>query len=82
MTSASLMSQTDWSDRFSARANNLQISETRALFAVASRPEVVSLAGGMPNLKDLPLQEIARSFQQMFAKDGSTAMHYGGGPGL
>ena len=42
MTSASVMSQTDWSDRFSVRASNLKISETRALFAVASRPEVVS----------------------------------------
>jgi hypothetical protein len=29
-------------------------SEIRALFAVASRPEVVSLAGGMPNLTALP----------------------------
>ena len=82
MTSDSVMSQTDWSDRFSVRASNLKISETRALFAVASRPEVVSLAGGMPNLKDLPLHQIARSFQQMFEKDGATAMQYGGGQGL
>ena len=82
MTSASSLNPIDWSSQFSTRANNLQISQTRALFAVASRPEVVSLAGGMPNLKDLPLQQIARSFQQMFAQDGATAMQYGGGQGL
>jgi 2-aminoadipate transaminase len=30
-------------------------SEIRALFAVASRPAVVSLAGGMPFVSALPL---------------------------
>ncbi len=29
-------------------------SEIRALFAVAARPEVVSLAGGMPYISALP----------------------------
>ena len=33
-------------------------SEIRALFAVASRPEVVSLAGGMPNISGLPLDVV------------------------
>ena len=72
----------DWDDRFSARAHNLKTSETRALFAVASRPEVVSLAGGMPNLKDLPLREMAQSFARMYENSGHTAMQYGGGQGL
>jgi hypothetical protein len=30
-------------------------SEIRALFAVAARPEIVSLAGGMPFVAALPL---------------------------
>ena len=33
-------------------------SEIRALFAVASRPEVVSLAGGMPAVTALPLDAV------------------------
>ena len=33
-------------------------SAIRALFAVANRPEVVSLAGGMPNIADLPLDVV------------------------
>ena len=33
-------------------------SAIRALFAVANRPEVVSLAGGMPNITDLPLDVV------------------------
>ena len=48
-----------WLDNYAARAHGLRASETRSLFAVASRPEVVSLAGGMPNLKDLPLERLA-----------------------
>ena len=35
-------------------------SEIRALFAVASRPEVVSLAGGMPYVSALPLDAVGR----------------------
>ena len=44
-----------WFDAYADRAHNLRASEIRALFSVVSRPEVVSLAGGMPNLKDLDL---------------------------
>ena len=39
-----------WLDAYAARTRGMTASEIRALFAVASRPEVVSLAGGMPNL--------------------------------
>jgi 2-aminoadipate transaminase len=34
--------------RYAARTAGMTASEIQALFAVASRPEVVSLAGGMP----------------------------------
>ena len=37
-----------FTDRYAARTAGMTVSEIRALFAVASRPEVVSLAGGMP----------------------------------
>jgi len=43
-----------WLDSYAARANTLSVSEVRALFAVVSRPEVVSLAGGMPYVAALP----------------------------
>ena len=35
-------------DRYAARTHGMKTSEIRALFSVVSRPEVVSLAGGMP----------------------------------
>ena len=36
-------------------------SEIRALFAVAARPEIVSLAGGMPYITALPLDAVGES---------------------
>ncbi len=71
-----------WLDSYAARAHGLRASETRSLFAVASRPEVVSLAGGMPNLKDLPLEQLAEATAQMIRKDGGKALQYGNGQGL
>ena len=35
-----------WVDSYAQRAKNVSGSAIRALFSVASRPEVVSLAGG------------------------------------
>ena len=71
-----------WLDNYAARAHGLRASETRSLFAVASRPEVVSLAGGMPNLKDLPLERLAEATATMIRKDGGKALQYGNGQGL
>ncbi|ONI72821.1 GntR family transcriptional regulator [Actinosynnema sp. ALI-1.44] len=71
--------------RYAARAEGMTASEVRALFAVASRPEVVSLAGGMPNLAALPLDSIASEVAGLITSDGLVALQYGsahGVPGL
>ena len=57
-------------------------SEVRALFAVASRPEVVSLAGGMPNLAALPLDSLSGEVASIISKDGLVALQYGSAHGL
>jgi len=59
----------------------MRASEIRALFAVANRPEVVSLAGGMPYLEGLPLEVIAETMQRLIATKGTTALQYGSGQG-
>ena len=46
-------------DRFAHRAAMMKPSEIRSLFAVASRPDIVSLAGGMPNLSAFPMEMMA-----------------------
>ncbi|MFI7677167.1 PLP-dependent aminotransferase family protein [Actinophytocola sp. NPDC049390] len=68
--------------RYAARAAGMTASEVRALFAVASRPEVVSLAGGMPNLAALPLDSLSGEVADIIAKDGLVALQYGSAHGL
>jgi 2-aminoadipate transaminase len=70
-----------WLDSYAARANTLTASEVRALFAVVSRPEVVSLAGGMPYVKALPKELLQSSYDSLMATRGDLALQYGGGQG-
>ena len=70
-----------WLDSYAERAHTLSVSEVRALFAVVSRPEVVSLAGGMPYVSALPKELLAKSYESMMAKKGNLAIQYGGGQG-
>ncbi len=68
-------------DRYSARSRGMTASEIRALFSVASRPEVVSLAGGMPNLTALPMDAVGEVLARLVAERGTVALQYGSGQG-
>ncbi|MDP3178628.1 MAG: PLP-dependent aminotransferase family protein, partial [Spirochaetaceae bacterium] len=70
-----------WYGHYAARTSGLSASEVRALFAVASRPEVVSLAGGMPYVSALPLETITASMDRVMRDRGSSALQYGSGQG-
>jgi 2-aminoadipate transaminase len=67
--------------RYAHRTAGMTASEIRSLFAVASRPEVVSLAGGMPYLPALPLDSLADDLAQMVTSDGMAALQYGSAQG-
>jgi len=68
-------------DSYARRAAGMTASEVRALFAVAARPEVVSLAGGMPFVQALPSSEIAAVANEVLTDMGDVALQYGGGQG-
>jgi len=68
-------------DRYAARTRGMTASEIRALFSVASRPEVVSLAGGMPNISGLPLDVVGGAISDLVRDHGPSAMQYGSGQG-
>jgi 2-aminoadipate transaminase len=68
-------------DRYAERTSGMSASEVRALFAVASRPEVVSLAGGMPYVEALPAQDVLEVATEVVRDLGPTALQYGGGQG-
>jgi 2-aminoadipate transaminase len=71
-----------WYEAYAARTAGLSASEVRALFAVASRPEVVSLAGGMPYVAALPADLISAAFERVMRTQGPTALQYGSGQGV
>src|SRR5690606_24105101 len=70
-----------WYDHYADRASGLSASEVRALFAVASRPEVVSLAGGMPYVSALPTSLISSALERVMRDHGAQALQYGSGQG-
>lgn len=68
-------------ERYAARTAGMTASEVRALFAVASRPEVISLAGGMPYVQALPTEDVMAVVEKVIRERGSLALQYGGGLG-
>lgn len=66
---------------YANRTLGLKTSPVRALFAVANRPEVVSLAGGMPNISDLPLDVVGDVLKDLIGARGAQVMQYGSGQG-
>lgn len=68
-------------DAYAERTHGLTVSAVRALFAVANRPEVVSLAGGMPNIADLPREALGQAVDRLIREQGTQAMQYGSGQG-
>lgn len=68
--------------RYASRTRGMTASEIRALFAVASRPEVISLAGGMPDTTALDLDAVAQVTAAVLRDSGPMALQYGEGQGL
>jgi 2-aminoadipate transaminase len=71
-----------WYSHYADRAAGLRASEVRALFAVASRPEVVSLAGGMPFVSALPEDHVRNSIDRVMSTRGPVALQYSSGQGF
>ena len=70
-----------WYDSYAERTHGMKASEIRALFSVANRPEVVSLAGGMPFLAGLPMDVVAEVTDRLLRERGAVALQYGSGQG-
>jgi 2-aminoadipate transaminase len=66
---------------YARRTSGMSASEVRALFAVASRPEVVSLAGGMPYVQALPTEHVLEVVESVLSAQADVALQYGGGQG-
>ena len=62
--------------RFARRMDGLRASEIRELLKVTERPEVISLAGGLPAAELFPVEELKAVALRVLEEHGWSAMQY------
>jgi len=67
---------------YSERANKMRSSEIRELLELSQRPGVISFAGGLPNPKAFPVEQIKEIVNRILEEEGSKALQYGPTAGL
>ncbi len=71
----------EWEDLYADRVEHLRRSAVRDLFAAISRPNVIGLSGGSPDISSLPLDEVAECAKRVVTKNGLKSLQYGGSDG-
>ena len=67
---------------YAHRTGSFRSSAMRDLMAITSRPEVISLAGGLPDTKAFPADLLQELVDDVTANDGPRALQYGPTEGL
>jgi 2-aminoadipate transaminase len=67
---------------FSDRVGKMRKSEIRELLSVTQDPEIISFAGGLPNPKAFPVDDIRSIVQSVLKDHGKNALQYGSTEGL
>ena len=70
-----------WHDRYADRLAGVRSSAVRDLFAAASRPDMISLSGGMPAVGLVPHDVVAAAARDAVHHEGSAALQYGSSDG-
>lgn len=70
-----------WEGSYAERMQHLRRSAVRDLFAAISRPDVIGLSGGMPDISSLPLDEVAECARRCITEEGLRSLQYGGSDG-
>jgi DNA-binding transcriptional MocR family regulator len=70
-----------YADRYARRTAGMSASEVRALFSVASRADVISLAGGMPYVQALSTEHVLEVVESVLVERAEVALQYGAGQG-
>lgn len=70
-----------WVDLYASRTASMKASEIRDLFVVASRPDIISFAGGMPETRSFPMEKVIDATRRAMESDGSAALQYGSSEG-
>jgi len=67
----------NWNNRFADRTSRMHASDIRELLKLTARPEVISLAGGLPAPELFPIDEYRRAFEWVLETNGRAALQYG-----
>ncbi len=67
---------------FSQSVSSFRSSEIRELMSLASKPGIISFAGGMPDNNLFPVDEIEDLFRNLDSRTRQAAFQYGPTPGL
>src|SRR6266516_4979326 len=61
---------------FASRTRVMKSSAMRDLMAVTARPEVISLAGGLPDTSTFPAERLAAIMSRVAAESSARALQY------
>jgi 2-aminoadipate transaminase len=67
----------EWRDCYAPRVEAMRTSAVRDLFAAASRSDIISLSGGMPDIARLPLDLVAQVASRAVLEEGIAGLQYG-----
>jgi len=67
----------EWRSDYAERAESMRTSAVRDLFAAASRSDIISLSGGMPDIACLPLDAVAEVAKRAVLQEGVAGLQYG-----
>src|SRR4051794_36151689 len=67
---------------FASRTSVMTSSAMRDLMAITERPEIISLAGGLPDTTTFPAEDVAAIAAKMAAENAAKALQYGPTDGL
>jgi 2-aminoadipate transaminase len=70
-----------WDGRYAERIRDVRSSAVRDLFAAASRPDMISLSGGMPEVREVPAHAVADAAHGAVVHAGTQALQYGSSEG-
>ena len=70
-----------WQQLYSNRTENMFSSEIRDLLSLSARPDIISFAGGLPEVKALNFQKLERYIKRILKADGDISLQYGGSDG-
>lgn len=71
-----------WGGRYAQRMSGVRSSAVRDLFAAASRPDMISFSGGMPDVGQVPSEAVAGATREALRHEGARALQYGSSEGI